>query len=202
VLAQQARQASGRGLVLLPAGALLVHQLRYSLGYGSQASAALADQGHAYLGSLVPWIAVVAGFGLGCFVRHLARASHRGRDEARTRPFLRLWVTTTGGLIAIYALQELLEGFFAYGHPVGFAGVFGHGGWWALPAAALVALATVSLLRIGRTLAHLAARSRRAAPRRRTRTVPLPHPGVLLAVHRTPLAYAAAGRAPPVRRAG
>ena len=99
MLAQQARQASGRGLVLLPAGALLVHQLRYALGYGSQASAALADQGHAYLGSLVPWLVVLAGFGLGCFIRRLARASQRGRDDARTRPFLRLWATTTGGQI-------------------------------------------------------------------------------------------------------
>jgi hypothetical protein len=201
VLAQQARQASGRGLVLMPAAALLVHQLRYSLTYGSQASTELADQGHAYLGSLVPWIAMLIAVGLGCFVTRLARAAHRGRDDAHARPFLRLWATTAAGLVAIYTLQELLEGFLAVGHPPGLAGVFGHGGWWSLPAAALVALATVSLLRIGRSLVQLAVRSRRA-PRRRTITVTLRRPCFLLAAHRTPLAHAAAGRAPPVGLAG
>ena len=45
---------SGRGLLLLPAGALLVHQLRYWLSYGPQAGTELAGQGHAYLSSSFP----------------------------------------------------------------------------------------------------------------------------------------------------
>ena len=39
-----------RALFLLPAGALLVHQLRYLLAYGPGADSALSAQGHAYLG--------------------------------------------------------------------------------------------------------------------------------------------------------
>ena len=41
-----------RGLLLMPAGALAVHQLRYVLAYGSHAPDRLAAQGHGYLNSL------------------------------------------------------------------------------------------------------------------------------------------------------
>lgn len=198
MLAQRgaARQASGRGLVLLPVGALAVHQLRYTLAYGSQASNQLADQGHAYLAALVPWLVLLAAAGLGSFVARLARARRLGGGEGRAQPFLRLWAATGVGLVAIYSLQELLEGLLASGHPPGLAGIFGHGGWWSLPVAALVALATVTLLRIGRTLVRLAARSRRTRRRRSfTGTLRRPVGATLIAL--PPLAYAAAGRAPP-----
>jgi hypothetical protein len=187
--------------VLLPAGALLVHQLRYMLAYGSQASDALGAQGHAYLGSLVPWIVLVAGGGLGCFIARLARAWRVGADGTNTRAFWGLWATTAGSLVAVYSIQELLEGVFAAGHPPGLVGIFGHGGWWSLPAAAVVSLITVALLRVGRTLVQLAARSRRAS-QRHSSTVSFPRPAVLLLTGGRPLAYAAAGRAPPVRHAG
>jgi hypothetical protein len=204
VLAQHgaAKKASGRGLVLLPAGALLVHQLRYTLAYGSQASNQLAVQGHAYLGSLVPWIVALLAAGLWCFVARLARAWHIGRDDGGTRPLFRLWATTGLGLVAIYALQELLEGLLVGGHPPGLEGIFGHGGWWSVPVAAVVALATVALLRVGRTLAQLAARS--STPPRGIRTAIAALRGTTGActVALSPLAYAAAGRAPPVWHAG
>jgi hypothetical protein len=201
VLAQHARQASGRGLVLMPAAALVVHQVRYSLAYGSQASTELADQGHAYLSSLVPWIVVLVAIGLGRFVTRLAHALVTGRADWRARPFLGLWGTTASGLIAIYVLQELLEGLFANGHPPGFAGVFGHGGWWSIPAAIAVSLATVVGLRLGQKLVKLATRSSRAS-RRLTITVTVLRPAALQAARRTPLAFAAAGRAPPALRTG
>jgi hypothetical protein len=187
--------------VLLPAGALLVHQLRYLLAYGSQANDALGAQGHAYLGSLVPWVVLLAGGGLGCFIARLARAWRVGADGTNTRAFWGLWATTAGALVAVYSVQEFFEGLFAVGHPPGLAGIFGHGGWWALPAAAAVSLIIVALLRVGRTLVQFAARSRRA-PRRRMDTVSFPRPAVLLLAGGRPLAYAAAGRAPPERQAG
>jgi hypothetical protein len=185
----------------MPAAALLVHQARYTLAYGSQANSELADQGHAYLSSLVPWIVVLVAIGLGCFVTRLARALVVGRADERARPFLRLWTTTACGLIAIYALQELLEGLLAQGHPPGFAGVFGHGGWWSIPVALVVSLVTVGLLRIGHKLVRLATRSGRA-PRRLTVTVTVLRPAAIAAVRRTPLAFEAAGRAPPALRTG
>ncbi len=185
----------------MPAGALLVHQLRYLLAYGSQASDALGAQGHAYLGSLVPWVVLLAGAGLGRFIARLARAWRVGADGTNTSAFWGLWATTAGSLVAVYSVQEFFEGLFAAGHPPGLAGIFGHGGWWSLPVAAAVSLIIVALLRVGRTLVQLAARSRRA-PRRRSRTVSLPRPAVLLLAGGRPLAHAAAGRAPPEGHAG
>jgi hypothetical protein len=188
---------AGRGLLLLPAGALVVHQLRYTLAYGSQAHTALSNQGHAYLTSVSPWVAMLLAGGLGCFVARLARARRGAEPRSRTRSLARLWSATGGGLVAIYALQESLEGLLAQGHPGGLAGVFGHGGWWAIPAAAAVSLLIVLLLRAADTLVELA--GRRAPTPRRARTLALRPAPLLLAV-RAPLAYAAAGRAPPARR--
>ncbi|MGH3002465.1 MAG: hypothetical protein ACRDM1_07390 [Gaiellaceae bacterium] len=192
---------AGRGLVLLPAGALLVHELRYRLTYGSQTGSELANQGHAYLGSLVPWVVMLAAGGFACFLARVARASRAHDGEGRGRPFLRLWATTAAGLVAIYAMQELLEGVIYQGHPAGFAGIFGHGGWWAVPSAVAVSLVIVLLLRSARTIVRLAARTRRA-PRRRAviRVVHFPEPLLLTAA--APLAAAAAGRAPPLLLAG
>jgi hypothetical protein len=183
-------------LVLLPAGALLVHQLRYWLTYGSQTSNELGAQGHAYLGSLVPWIVMLLAGALGWFLTRLARASRFGSDGGKARPFLRLWTTTGSGLVGIYAVQEFLEGVLAEGHPAGLAGIFGHGGWWAFPAAAAVAGVIVALLRAGRVLERLVGRSRPTLERRVVDVVRR-SPAMLVLVARPPLAYAAAGRAPP-----
>jgi len=188
-----ARQASGRGLVLLPAGAFLVHQLRYWLTYGSSASSQLADQGHAYLGAVVPWVVLAAAGGLGGFVARIA-AVRRGENEARALPFVRMWVTAAVTLLLIYAVQELLEGLLAHGHPGGLAGVFGHGGWWSVPAAAGVGLAIAALLRVAATLVRLAARRDRIVQRPLHARMARPEAP---AVRTRPLATAAAGRAPP-----
>lgn len=187
---QTARQASGRGVVLLPAAALLVHQLRYWLTYGSSASSQLADQGHAYLGAAVPWLVIVTAAGLAAFVTRLARSA----DSPRRR-FGSVWGTTSAGLLAIYVLQELLEGLFATGHPGGLAGVFGHGGWWSVPAAVAVAFVMACLLRVTETLVRLVAR-RRPARVRTTSAVLRPRAGTRPRL--SPLASAAAGRAPPL----
>jgi hypothetical protein len=187
-----ARQASGRGIVLLPPAALLVHQLRYWLTYGPRAETQLADQGHAYLGSFVPWVAMLSGAGLAVFLARLAR----GRvSETPRRRFGAVWSGAFAGLLAIYALQEALEGIFATGHPGGLPGIFGHGGWWAVPAAVVVALVLACLLRVADALVRFAARGREAA----RRTAPaLPRLQRTTLPRRRPLASAAAGRAPPI----
>lgn len=179
--------------MLLPAGALVVHQLRYSLSYGSQASDQLAAQGHAYLGSLVPWIVMLVAAGLGSFVARLARASRP--DGNRVRPFIRVWATTGSGLVAIYAVQELLEGLLAQGHPTGVAGIFGHGGWWSIPAAAAVSFGIALLLRVAHGLVRLAGGAASSTGGRRSLT--RRRPAVVLLTLSRPLASAAAGRAPP-----
>jgi hypothetical protein len=195
--ASTARQASGRGLVLMPAAALLVHQLRYWLAYGPRAGTELADQGHAYLGSLVPWIVMIAAGAFGSLLVRLARARAAAWGERRS--FTRLWAGAGVGLLLFYAFQETLEGVLTTGHPGGFAGVVGHGGWWSVPAAAAVGLAVAALVRVGATLVRLAGQRRRPWRVRRGAAVAVPEPACEPR-RRRPLAGAAAGRAPPRRR--
>jgi hypothetical protein len=184
------------GLLLVPAAAFAVHQLRYSLAYGSRANAELAAQGHSYMHSLVPWLILTLGIGFSAFIRRAAIAAgtgNPGRFHGRSPGAL--WAGTTLGLLAIYSVQESLEELLASGHPNGFAGVFGHGGWWAIPMSAAVALIVVVLLRLGRSLLRAAAT---LAPRRATLpTLVVRRPGSVALVPVRPLARSAAGRAPP-----
>jgi hypothetical protein len=57
-----------------------------------------------------------------------------------------LWLACAACLVAIFAAQETLEGLFATGHPAGLAGIFGYGGWWAIPAALCVGFVLAALL--------------------------------------------------------
>jgi hypothetical protein len=183
----------------MPAAALVVHQARYTLAYGVRANAELAAQGHAYLHSVVPWTILALGIGASLFLRRLAHAARTGTSGAFTRlSATALWSVTTFGLLTIYALQETLEALSASGHPAGWSGVFGHGGWYAVPAAAVVAFAVVALLRAGRAVLRLASRFAPRAARLSTASLRLPSSVALVAA--TPLALAAAGRAPPLAR--
>lgn len=190
------RRLHGSGLLLVPAAAFVVHQLRYSFAYGSRANSELAAQGHSYLSSLVPWFVLALGLALALFIRRAVRTL-RGREAARaaSRSGLALWATTWAGLVAIYAVQESLEGLLVSDHPGGIGGVLGHGGWWAVPVAAVVALGVLVLLRFACVL--LLAAARRARHRMRRRPLVLRMPAGLAAALVAPLAGAAAGRAPP-----
>lgn len=187
MLARTARQASGRGIVLLPAAALLVHQLRYWLTYGAQASNELSGTGHAYLGEAVPWIVMLTAARLATFAVR--------RNAGAERPFVERWLGSAALLLGLYVVQETLEGLFASGHPAGLAGVFGHGGWWAVPLAVAVAFLLALLLRV----ADAIARSSVAPPVTRGGAL-LFAPVVVAPVRARPLATAAAGRAPPLLR--
>lgn len=187
------------GLLLMPAAALVVHQARYTLAYGVQANAELAAQGHSYLHSLVPWTVLALGAGASLFLRRVARAARTGEAGTFSRLSAAvLWALTTGGLVAIYAVQETLEALSTSGHPAGVTGVFGHGGWYAILAAAVVALGVVALLRVGRAVLHLVAQCAPPAAPFRAPRVPVPLSVALVAA--SPLASAAAGRAPPLTR--
>jgi hypothetical protein len=196
-----------RGAALMPAAALLVHQLRYELAFGADAPRALARQGHAYLSSLAPWIVLLAALALGASLGALVQ--RWGSGDAAGRPMgsrratgLRTWLLASTALAAVYAGQELLEGCFAGGHAGGVAAVVGGGGWWALPVALLVGGLLALALRAG-TAAEEALE--RLAPLRlplralaSPDALPLwPDAPALRAL--APLARAGAGRAPPRR---
>jgi hypothetical protein len=119
-----------------------VHQLRYMLAYGAASGPELERTGHSYLHSIVPWLIMLLAWAAGGFLRALGLAFSRQTTVKRYGlSFVALWVACTGALVVIFAGQELLEGVFATGHPAGPSGIFGYGGWWAVPASACIGLA-------------------------------------------------------------
>lgn len=155
---------------MMPAAAFAVHQLRYWLAFGGHAGAQLQAQGHSYLHSLVPWIVVLMALAAGVFLSALGRAFAGHCTLPRyTASFVGLWLLCAAALVAIYVAQEFLETIFAVGHPGGLAGIFGYGGWWAIPAATAVALVLAAAFHGARWALHEVAerhRSRRPRPRR------------------------------------
>jgi hypothetical protein len=128
-------------IALVPAGALAVHQLRYVLAFGGSAGRELIATGHSYLHSLVPPIVTLIALAIGVFLRALGRALAGQRSASgHTASFVALWLACAVALVAVFAVQELLEGVFASGHPTGFAAIFGYGGGWSIPAALAVGL--------------------------------------------------------------
>ena len=98
-------------VVLMPAAAFAVHQLRYYLAYGSAAGAELQRTGHSYLHSVVPWIVGLVALAVGGFLWSLGRAMAGQRSLPRfTVSFLGLWAACAVSLVAIFATQEFLGG--------------------------------------------------------------------------------------------
>jgi hypothetical protein len=191
---------SGRGFMLFPAAAYAVHQGRYELAYGSRASQALAAQGHGYLDSLAPWLALLLALGLGAFLARVARAAAGRSDDRQRRSFAGLWLLTWMSLTVAYSTQEWLEGMFAAGHPGGLEGIFGHGGWWAVILSAVAGLVVAALLRAASAV--MSAVSRIGVGPSAILTVESARRATqVFQVRRAPLADRSAGRAPPVWRA-
>ncbi|MGI8716113.1 MAG: hypothetical protein ACR2NR_23610 [Solirubrobacteraceae bacterium] len=184
---------------VVPIAAFAVHQLRYLLAYGSDASSELQRQGHGYLHSLVPWLVMALGLAVGAFLSALGRAMS-GRD---TLPryglsLFGLWLACAAGLVAIYTCQEFLEGLVATGHPAGLAGIFGYGGSWAVPAALCVGLVLAALLHGARwLLREVAARHARFPSPPPPGAAPALRPVAALLPRLAPLARGWCGRGPP-----
>lgn len=150
--------------LLMPPAAFAVHQLRYWLAYGGSAGVELQRTGHSYLHSLVPWIVLLIALAAGVFLCALGRAFAGQRSLPRyTVSFAALWLICSACLVAVYVGQELLEGVLATGHPLGWVGVFGYGGWWSLPAAACVGLVLAAAFHGARWVLHEVARRRSGA---------------------------------------
>jgi hypothetical protein len=183
----------------VPAAAFAVHQLRYLLTYGDAAGAALQRQGHAYVHSLVPWIVLLLALAVGAFLSGLGRALVKQTSVTRySFSLLGLWILCSASLVAIYASQESLEGLLATGHPGGLAGVFGNGGWWAIPAALCVGFVLAALLHGARwAIAKLASRRPGVSPWSASPPGPRLWPSDVLILRAAPLALGWCGRGPP-----
>lgn len=155
--------ASLRALAVLGLGALAVHQLRYLFGYGADAGSALSQQGHGYLTGAVP---VLLALGLAALLSSFLARRARTRKRGVPHELGRI-LAYSGVLIATYSMQELTEGLLASGHPVGLAGLFGHGGLIVFPLALIVGvLAWLAARGLEAVEAHFANRSS-ARPTRR-----------------------------------
>jgi hypothetical protein len=186
-------------MALLPVAAFAVHQLRYLLAFGWNDGAVLRMTGHSYLHSVVPWLVLALGLVVGGFLRAVGRALSGQRTLPRYAVSLAgLWLLCSAALVAIFASQEFLEGLVTTGHAAGLTGIFGYGGWWAIPAALCVGLVLACLLHGAVWVLNEVARRRlgtrilvaaRVAPSLRARGVLLPR--------LTPLAYGWSGRGPP-----
>jgi hypothetical protein len=199
------RSAALRGfarVAVLPAAAFAVHQLRYVLAFGDGAGAELQRQGHSYLHSLVPWIVLLLGLTAGAFLSALGRALQGQRSLPRFGlSLMALWMVCALCLVAIYAVQELLEGMFLGGHPPGLTGIFGYGGLWSIPAALCVGLVLSALLHGARwVLDEVAARCAPPAIPSRSPTAAARAAAVAVP-RRPPVAAGWSDRGPPARGA-
>lgn len=198
-------RADGRALTrscartgLVPAAALAVHHLRFLLAYGGSTGAELTRQGHSYLHSLAPWIVVSLAVAVGGFLRGVGQAMAGQRSASRyTVSLAGLWIVCSSCLLAIYVVQELLEGWLATGHPAGLAGIFGYGGWWSVPATICVGLVLAAVFHGARwALDEVARRSTAELPAH-----PLPSPARqrvdALVPRLAPLPGGWSGRGPP-----
>jgi hypothetical protein len=196
------RRSALRGLArgaVVPAAAIAVHQLRYWLAFGSNAGVELQRQGHSYLHSVAPWIVVVLAWAVGAFLSALGRAMHGQTSVPRYGlSLVALWAICATSLVAIYSGQELLEGALATGHPAGLVGIFGYGGWWAIPAAVCVGLVLAALLHGARWMLHeVATRHTRTAPSPCTPGAARLRPAEISLPRVAPLALGWCGRGPP-----
>jgi hypothetical protein len=149
---------------LMGAGAFGVHQVRFALSPAQGAAL------HAH-GYLAPLGAVLVGLLLFALASALARIARGVVEEApRLR---RLWAGTSASLVAVYCLQESIEGVLTQGSPFG---MFERGGWVAVPLALAMGLAIALVMRGAAAASAVVAASRRA----RGVSLPLPPFDVVL----------------------
>lgn len=188
-----------RAAALLSGGAYAVHQLRYELGFGESAGKVLSEHGHGYLAVVAPLVSLLLAAMLG---QVLWAVTRRTTPRGSGLPLARLWLLASSALVVLYTGQEWLEGWLAPGHPAGLSGVFGDGGWTAVPLALVAGAAVAVALRVARAVDQApppavlpAVRALVPALPDATRVVPdAPRAAA------SPLALRRAGRAPPSDR--
>ena len=184
-----------RPTALIAGGALSVHELRYVLAPGGSIEP-VAGHGYMPLASLA--VALLLGCACAQLLTRVAHA-HRGGSAEPGRAGLGLtWLLAASSLVAIFAAQELAEGFLTGGRAHGPEAVFASGGWIAVPLSTFVGALVALGLGVARAVlaaaATVSARRRGRPPRAALRRPP----GELALRRRTSLlALHLAGRAPP-----
>jgi hypothetical protein len=182
-----------RAAALLAGGALAVHELRYLLSFGSEASHVLAVTGHGYLTVLAPLVTGILVAVLGGALARFARGGDPSTGGALPST-ARLWAVASATLLGVHLFQETLE-VLVTGRPGGVTAALGDGGPVAVPLALLVG-AFVALALRGSAAAESAAQCAPALPSFLAATVwrPLAEPALPLL---GPIVRARTGRGPP-----
>ena len=190
------RSYIARAAAFLSAGAYTVHQARYHVGFGADAEQALHHHGHGYLAVIAPVVTLL----LAAAVGHVLWSALRPAGPNVPAPrFRRVWLLAAVCLLGVYTTQELVESLLAAHHPSGFTGVFGNGGWAAVP----LSIAVGGVVALALRVAHAVDRSTpprvivalRLPALAELPTLLLPEPVAL--APSSPLARNGAGRAPP-----
>jgi hypothetical protein len=185
-----------RVAALIAVAALALHELRYLIGFGGDAGAALDARGHGYLGAAGIAVALLAALAAAELLVAVRRALRCGTASPQA-PFGVLWMASSCALVVVYAGQELAEGVLVQGHPDGLATLAAAHGWVAAPLAVAIGAIVALLLRGSAAVEALAAaRAARQVPERglapqRCAAAPVLAPSTSL------LARHMAGRAPP-----
>jgi hypothetical protein len=189
--------ARARILALLPLAVLGVHDFRFVLAFGHDADHQLATEGHAYLGMVTPLCVLLAAGVAAELIVRITRARPGAAESGHRSGPVVLAVAIAAALVAIYVGQEFLEGCLSTGHPGGLEGIFGNGGWCAVPLAGLFA-AVIALFVHGAVRAIALVARRRAVGRLRHRAARVfIRPAEIQLPRLSPFARAAPGRAPP-----
>jgi hypothetical protein len=172
-----------RATALVTVAALVLHELRYMIGYGSDSHEALASQGHAYLplaGALAGGALAVAG------ARFVARLLRPAAEERAPR-LVKAWLYASVALLVIYACQESVEG----------AALASHDGVVVIPLALVLGGLVAFVLRGASRVLSAAVRRAHAVARRKPPTAPRPRLRAASSARAGLLALNLAGRAPP-----
>ena len=184
----------------MPPAAFAVHQLRYELAFGPEASVVLRATGHSYLHSVVPWLVALVGVAAGSVLARVGRAfATRTSPRGFSLSFGALWMLCVLALIVIFTCQETLEGIFFVGHPGGWTGVFGDGGYWAIPVAGCVGFVLAAVFHGARWVVGRVALWRRRPSRHRRAISRLAHPPAVRLPAPAPVCAGWSSRGPPLR---
>jgi hypothetical protein len=182
----RATRSRVRGPALLAVAAFALHQLRYLLAPAEGA------EPHGYMPFAATLVVVLFAIAAGELALRVAGARDDGAAEAEPRAFWIVWLASSVGLIAIFAVQELTEAALA-GGPLGdpLAG----GGLLAVPLALVLgALVALALRWAGEAVLEAVRRRPRRRPRPGSAARPVWRPMCPVA---SVLGRNLAGRAPP-----
>ena len=179
-----------RALVLVPLLAVAVDQARATLVCGTRAESCLRAAGQGWLGIAGIVLAVLYALAAARFVARAAAVS--SASPAAGASLARLWLVGSAGVAAVCGGQALLAGALGSGAALG-------GGWVVLALLCLLAggLIALALRAAPAAVALLRALRPRAPHPRPAWALGLRAPGTPARRGPTPLAAAAAERAPP-----